>query len=97
MKRIIKIVSLLLVIAFLSVYFSSFNTNYYDNKNVLTEEAIKRFESDLKNGKKINVNNYIEREKNYNNKVSTTSLKISKLIDNCINKSLKLVIRYLDS
>lgn len=97
MKRLIKLIGIILLIFFLALYLSSYNTSYYENKNILTEEAIKRFEKDLKEGKKINVNNYIEKEKNYNNKVSTYTLKLSNLIDKCINKSLKLVLKYLEN
>ena len=97
MKRLIKLIGIILLIFFLALYLSSYNTSYYENKNILTEDAIKRFEKDLKEGKKINVNNYIEKEKNYNNKVSTYTLKLSYLIDKCINKSLKLVLKYLEN
>ena len=97
MKRLIKLIGIILLIFFLALYLSSYNTSYYENKNILTEDAIKRFEKDLKEGKKINVNNYIEKEKNYNNKVSTYTLKLSNLIDKCINKSLRLVLKYLEN
>lgn len=97
MKRLIKLIGIILLIFFLALYLSSYNTSYYENKNILTEDAIKRFEKDLKEGKQINVNNYIEKEKNYNNKVSTYTLKLSNLIDKCINKSLKLVLKYLEN
>ena len=97
MKRLIKLMGIILLIFFLALYLSSYNTSYYENKNILTEDAIKRFEKDLKEGKKINVNNYIEKEKNYNNKVSTYTLKLSNLIDKCINKSLRLVLKYLEN
>ena len=97
MKRLIKLIGIILLIFFLAIYLSSYNTSYYENKNILTEDAIKRFEKDLKEGKKINVKNYIEKEKNYNNKVSTYTLKLSNLIDKCINKSLRLVLKYLEN
>ena len=97
MKRLIKLIGIILLIFFLALYLSSYNTSYYENKNILTEDAIKRFEKDLKEGKKINVNNYIEKEKSYNNKVSTYTLKLSNLIDKCINKSLRLVLKYLEN
>ena len=97
MKRLIKLIGIILLIFFLALYLSSYNTSYYENKNILTEDAIKRFEKDLKEGKKINVNNYIEKEKNYNNKVSTYTLKLSNLIYKCINKSLRLVLKYLEN
>lgn len=97
MKKIIKPIGIILIILFLSLYLSSYNTSYYENKNILTEDAIKRFEKDLKQGKKIDVNNYIEKEKDYNNKVSKATLKISKFIDKSINKSLKLILKYLEN
>ena len=97
MKRLIKLIGIILLIFFLALYLSSYNTSYYKNKNILTENAIKRFEKNLKEKKKINVNNYIEKEKNYNNKVSTYTLKLSNLIDKCINKSLRLVLKYLEN
>ena len=97
MKKIIKPIGIILIILFLSLYLSSYNTSYYENKNILTEDAIKRFEKDLKQAKKIDVNNYIEKEKDYNNKVSKTTLKISKFIDKSINKSLKLILKYLEN
>ena len=36
---------------------------YYENKNVLTEEAIIQFEKDIKEGKNINVSTYLKEEK----------------------------------
>ena len=51
MKRLIKLIGIILLIFFLALYLSSYNTSYYENKNILTEDAIKRFEKDLKEGK----------------------------------------------
>ena len=68
MNKILKLLGIILIILFLSLYFSKYNNNYYENKNNLTDEAIKRYEKDLKEGKNIDPNNYIVQEKNYNNK-----------------------------
>ena len=87
MKRLIKLIGIILLIFFLALYLSSYNTSYYENKNILTEDAIKRFEKDLKEGKKINVNNYIEKEKteeftNYRDNLSRLILGYLKRLNN---------------
>ena len=95
MKKIFSIISIILVVVFLSLYFSKNNTEYYMNQKVLTEEAIERFENDLKEGKEINPNDYIPKEKDYNNKVSKLGLKTSNFVDKVFNKSLKLFAKYI--
>lgn len=64
-------------------------TGYYEfnnsKKTTLTNDAIKKFEKDIKEGKQISAKNYLEGEKEYNNKISTTSLKISKTIEKSFN------------
>lgn len=94
MKKIIKISAYLIIILFLIVYINR-NNNYYENKNILTPEAIARFERDLKEGKEITPSNYLPEEKNYNNKASTIALKTSSLIEKTVNKVLKKFIEYL--
>lgn len=96
MNKIIKIILILIIIFFLSLYFSNYNNEYYENKTYMTEEAIKNYEKDLKEGKNIISNKYIPKEKNYNNKVSEWGLKSSSFIENLINKSLKYIAKYLE-
>lgn len=95
MKNLIKYIFITLLILFFSLYFSRYNNTYYENKNILTEEAIKQFEIDIKNNKTINVKDYIKEEKNYNNKASNLGLKTSGLIEKLFNKTLKLLIKIL--
>ena len=71
-----------LLVLFLVLYISQ-STGYHEfeqhRKVVLTEAKIKEFEADIKSGKKIDVNDYIvDITKNYNNKMSTSGLKLSK-------------------
>lgn len=96
MKKILKVVSIIILILFFSIFFSRYNT-YYENKKVLTDSAIKRFENDLKEGKEIVASNYIEPEKNYNNKISKIGLKASKVIESSFNKGMKFLMKYLES
>lgn len=96
MKNIFNIFLIILIVLFLSLYFSRYYNSYYENKNILTEDAIKKFEDDLKNGREISINNYIKEDKNYNNKVCLLGLKISNFIDKSFNKILKYILKHLD-
>lgn len=55
-KRII----ILLFIFFLINYYQAENNNYNTNKTILTEEKIKEFEEDVKNGNYIDIKKYTE-------------------------------------
>ena len=97
MNKLLKGIFLVIIILFLSLYFSKYTSDYYTSNNNLTEEAIERYEKDLKEGKEIDPRNYVQEEKNYNNKVSKLGLKTSKLIEKTFNKGLSFLARYLES
>ena len=96
MNKIVKIILLVITILFLSLYFSNYNNEYYETKTYLTEEAIKKYEKDLKENKSITSNNYIPEEKNYNNNFSTIGIKTSSFIENIINKALKYIVKSIE-
>lgn len=96
MNKIFKITFLIVIILFFILYFSRYTTNYYNNQNILTEEAMKRFEEDLKKGKKIIPSNYLVEEKDYNNNASNIGRKTSKFIENIFNKGLSFIIKGLE-
>lgn len=96
MNKTIKIIMIILTVFFLSLYFGKYSSNYYNNKKVLTDEAIKRYEKDLKEGKKIQLNNYIEKEKDYSNTISKLGIKASEIIEKTFSKSLKVIMKYLE-
>ncbi|MBO5138604.1 MAG: hypothetical protein J6B89_03080 [Bacilli bacterium] len=87
-KNIFIFIFSVLFILFISLYVTQ-ATGYYEfnnsKKTTLTNDAIKKFEKDIKEGKQISAKNYLEGEKEYNNKISTTSLKISKTIEKSFN------------
>ena len=97
MNKILKVLGLILIIFFLSLYFSKYTNTYYNDKSNLTEAAIKKYEKDLKEGKSINSNNYKVEEKNYNNKASIIGLKASKIIEDTFSYGLKHLMKYLDN
>ena len=97
-KEIAKLIIIVLIVLFLSLYTTTLGGYYEYNlsqKNILTEEAIARFEKDVKEGKEIIASNYIKEEKDYNNKISKTSLKMSNFVSKTFNKTIKYIFKQL--
>ena len=88
---------MIVITVFLSLYFSKYNIDYYENKNVLTEEAIEQFEKDMKEGKQIIASNYLPKEKDYDNKISKIGIKASEIIEKTFDKGLQVVMKYLNN
>lgn len=88
-NKIFKYITILSFVTFLTLYTSQ-KTGYYEYSNYqkksLTEEEIKKFEEDIKNGKDISLSNYKENTNiSYSNKMSNIGNKLS----NSINKNVK--------
>ena len=71
----------ILLITFITLYISQ-ASGYYEyeqsRKTAFTEEQIKQFEQDVKDGKEIDINDYLENtNKNYQNNISRLSLNVS--------------------
>lgn len=96
MKKTTKFIFILLLVLFSITFFNRSN-NYYENTNVIGEDAIKQFEKDLKEGKEIIPKNYITPKKDYNNNICKYTLKTSKLIDFIFDKTLKRLLKYVAS
>lgn len=71
--------------------------NYVVNDYVISEEAIRRFEEDLKEGREIDPSNYMNQKKDYNNKLSLFGLKISSLIERGVNMVLDKLLQSISS
>ena len=97
MNKLLKFIGIIIIILFLSLYFSKYSNSYYEERTLLTEESIKQYEKDLKTGKNIVSNNYIPKEKDYNNKASKLGIKTSKLIEDLVNNTLKYIVKYMDN
>lgn len=83
-------VILILFLIYFSLYLMD-NLGYYNlsaKKTILTEEKIKEFELDIKNGKSIDLTNYVESDENYNNFYSNIGYNLSKGIDKVLNEGL---------
>lgn len=89
-----------LVIVFLVMVLAS-GSGYYEyelsKKATLTNEAILRFEQDLKEGKNIDIDDYVvKEEKNYDNRVSKMGNSISNKISNVISTGVKYLFKYIE-
>ncbi|MEG1495294.1 MAG: hypothetical protein RSA91_05620 [Bacilli bacterium] len=104
-KKVGGYLFLFLFLAFVGLYFTA-SSGYYETeerkKTELTAEQIKIFEADIKNGKQIDIENYLKlNEKNYDNHVSTVALSISEKIgltfEKGINSFFKAVEKAMNS
>ncbi len=91
--KVFYIILSILFIIFLIIFIST-NSGYYEYKNnqktIFTEEKIKEFEKDIKEGKNIKINNYLkDNSKNYSNRLTDIGDGISDLINDSVNFILK--------
>lgn len=101
MDRYLKIIFIGLIIGFICMIVAS-KGGYYEyklgEKVNLTDEAIKKFEEDIKNGKDIVLEDYVDTEVvDYNNNVSKLGKKISTTIQKTFTKGMKYIFSSLDN
>lgn len=93
---IFRRILLLLFIVYLINYFSV-SAGYYDaemsKKTILTEEKIKEFEEDIKNGEYVDIKDYVEDEyEDTSSVIGTVGYKLSKVINDFItDKAIKTI------
>ena len=85
--------------SFIVVYFSEL-TGYYEYQNykekVFTQAQIQKFEEDVKNGNKVDINDYLIIENaNYNNNLSDVTSKVSDGISKIVRKSVESIFKYI--
>lgn len=83
---------LLLFIVFIGLYIASVS-GYYEstlnNKVVLTDEAIEKFEEDVLNGEVVDVNSYIlEDKKDYQNKFTEAGNKFTEMVESFVTDGI---------
>lgn len=91
------------VVILFAIFLTMFVSNkygYYEYKKqeqvTLTAEQIKQFEEDIKNGKNIDLENYLEKtNKNYQTKFSQLGLNLSNSIANTIEKGVNKFFGYI--
>lgn len=88
----------IILFASFSFVYAMANMGYYEyrnhNKRVMTDEQIEKFEEDIKNGVELDLNNYISNDTSIIKK--QMSLKISKLIGNISQKTIRKIFKILN-
>ena len=95
--KIFRSILVTLFLIFLALYFSS-NAGLIDyqakHQTVMTEESIKQFEDDVRNGNDIDVKKYVKKnDKEYDNFLSRETLKLSNSIGKGVEGILKFVFK----
>ena len=102
--KIIKFICSLIILIFLFSYFIE-HSGYYEynlhNKKNLTEEDIKRFESDIKEGKSIDINSYLSKENiDYSNSLTRTTsnanIRLNDYLKRIIKSGFKLIGKFIE-
>ena len=90
--NIIRLIVLILVFLFFVLYFmqaSGYDEYTRNRGNMLSEEQIKEYEEDIKEGKDVTIKVYLNKDKvNYVNKVSKLGLDLSYLIETAFNNGM---------
>lgn len=97
-NKLIKILVYFIILLFVFSYLIE-KSGYYEynlqNKKNLTEEEIKRFEEDVKEGKNVDINEYLKDNKvdysnNLTRKVSNFSINVNKYLKVAISKTFNI-------
>lgn len=96
MKNKVFLFLLFTFLVFFVVLLIAESQGYYKNRNekakILTEEQIREFEEDVREGKNIDIKKYVLYEdKDYSNKVSSNVYKISLKLEKAVDKTIKLI------
>lgn len=94
-ESIFKFILLCFIICFLVILFAG-KTGYYEkklrNNSILTEEQIKKFEEDIKEGKNVDISNYvINKNKDYTTKLTSDVYSVSLKLEKTIDKIVKFI------
>ncbi|MDD2489675.1 MAG: hypothetical protein PHY26_00245 [Bacilli bacterium] len=98
--KVFRFIMITLFVIFATLYISQ-ATGYYDYKKhqnvILTEEKIKQFEQDIKEGKNVDVTEYLEvKEHTYKNGFSQMGLKLSNGVSRYVQKGVNGLFNFLE-
>ena len=95
--NLFKIVFCMFLFIYLVLFFSSY-TGYYEYNNYkktrLTNEQIEKFENDIKEGKELDLNEYLVVNKHsYKTSLSNLTIRISESISGIVSKCVKVTFK----
>ncbi|MDD2435082.1 MAG: hypothetical protein PHO63_02385 [Bacilli bacterium] len=99
-NKVFKWIFYTLFVLFIVVYsvsISGYNEQQERQRVNLTEEKIRAFEQDIKDGKKIDLDAYIEEKNNFDDKPKRIGLKISEIISKYMRKGIQSTFRILNN
>lgn len=98
-KNLIRAGGLLLLVLFFALVIMSY-TGIYEyqvkKKTDLTAENIEKFEKDVKEGKDVEVKDYLEKEKDNSNAISKLTFNASKTVGKLFNKAMGLLFKSIE-
>lgn len=94
-EKFTKLILFSFLVFFLVLLFAE-HFGYYETKEqrvkTLTEEQIKIFENDIKEGKQIDITDYVlEENKDYTNNLSSSIYKISLILEKKTDELIKII------
>lgn len=99
-KKIFNTIIFILFTFYISFYIASVSGYYeYEKKaeSEMTEEKMKEFEKDIKNGKKVDIKKYLtNNSKKYDNKVTDVGNALSDIINNGITSGLEKTFKIIE-
>ena len=98
-NKIFKTIFFLCFISYLTFYIAG-QSGYYEyterKKMTFTKEQIEQFENDVKEGKNIDIKEYLKNtDKNYQNKISKGTLQVSETISKYTKKGINTIFAKL--
>lgn len=99
LNKIFRYAILVSFVTFFALYLSQ-STGYFEYRNskkvALTNKQIEQFEKDVKDGKKVDIEKYIDvNNKSYQNNISKAGLSISKVTEKTIQKIINSSFKVL--
>lgn len=99
-KKIFNTILFVLFTLYISFYIASVS-GYYEyeksEQNKMTEEKMKEFEKDIKDGKKVDIKDYISNNTiKYNNRITEIGNSLSDLINNSIIGGLEQTFKLVE-
>lgn len=99
--KVFRISFIILFAVYLTIYVSN-KYGYYEYQKheqvTLTQEQIKKFEQDVKDGKEIDIENYVgDVNKNYQTKLSQVGLNVSNGLANIVKTGVDGFFKYINS
>ena len=100
LTKISKKILVMLLISFTAIYISE-KTGYFEfqqhSKKTMTELQIKKFEQDVKSGKNIDIDEYINYDKkDYSSPVSKIGDNIGKNVSNIVTSGLDMTFKFIN-